>query len=71
VVNVVLVFRSLLRGEVLPIEYAMTALSLLIYAWLSIVFAVRVLSREALFLSTESTPLLGLLRFLRSPKGTR
>jgi sodium transport system permease protein len=71
VVNVVLAFRSILRGEVLPLEYTLTTLSLLAYALLAILFAVRVLSRESLVASSDSIQLHHLLRYLRSDKGTR
>ena len=71
VVNVVLAFRSILRGEVLPLEYTLTTLSLLAYAVLAILFAVRVLSRESLVASSDSIKLNHLLRYLRSEKGAR
>jgi sodium transport system permease protein len=71
VVNVVLAFRSILRGEVLPLEYTLTALSLLAYALLAIWFAVRVLSRESLSVSNETIPLHHIFRFLRSSKSAR
>jgi len=71
VVNVVIAFRSLLRGEVLPLEYALTALSMLLYAGLAIAFAVRVLSRETIATSGETVPLSRLFTFLRSERATR
>jgi len=46
VVNVVFAFRSMLRGEVLPLEYTLTAVSLLVLAALSVYVAVRLLARE-------------------------
>jgi hypothetical protein len=46
IVNVVFAFRSMLRGQVLPLEYTLTALSLLVMAALSVWVAVRLLSRE-------------------------
>lgn len=54
VVNVVLAFRSLLKGQSLPLEYALTALTLLVLAIVAIWLALRVLSREAL-LSSQTT----------------
>jgi len=71
VVNVVLAFRSMLRGESLPLEYTVTALSLLVYAVLAIAFAVRILSRESLQVSSDSVPFKQLFRFLRSSGSTR
>ncbi|MCB9915328.1 MAG: ABC transporter permease [Planctomycetes bacterium] len=71
VVNVVLAFRSILRGEVLPLEYTLTALSLCGYALLAIAFAVRVLSRESLSVAAETIPLRSLVRYLRSERGAR
>jgi ABC-type Na+ efflux pump permease subunit len=71
VVNVVLAFRSMLRGEALPQEYTVTALSLALYAILAIYFAVRVLSRESLQISSESISIRQLFRFLRSGGSTR
>ena len=71
VVNVVIAFRSLLRGEVLPLEYALTALSMLLYAGIAIAFAVRVLSRETIATSGETVPLSRLFTFLCSERATR
>jgi sodium transport system permease protein len=57
VVNVVLAFRSLLRGENLPLEYGITAACLLLFAVLSTWLAVRLLSRESLlFLGGNLSP---------------
>jgi len=71
VVNVVLAFRAMLRGEALPLAYTLTALSLFVYAWLAIAFAVRVLSRESLSVGSETIPLRKLFGFLRTEKTTR
>jgi sodium transport system permease protein len=71
VVNVVLAFRSMLRGEELPLEYALTALSLLICAVAAIAFAVRILSRESLQVSNESISFKHIFHFLRSRGSTR
>ncbi|MFT7486287.1 MAG: sodium transport system permease protein [Candidatus Paceibacteria bacterium] len=71
IVNVVLAFRALLQGQALPLEYTLTAVSLLAYAVLAIVFAVRILSRESLGLATDTIPLRRLFFFLRSQKSTR
>lgn len=57
IVNVVLAFRSLLRGENLPLEYGITAACLLLFAILSTWLAVRLLSRESLlFLGDSISP---------------
>lgn len=48
VVNVVLAFRALLKGQWLPLEYGLTAFTLLALAVLSMWIALRVLSRETL-----------------------
>ncbi len=71
VVNVVMAFRSMLRGEALPLEYTLTAVSLLLYAGLAILFAVRVLSRESLGVSNKTIPLTRLFSFLRSDNLSR
>jgi sodium transport system permease protein len=71
VVNVVLAFRSMLRGESLPLEYSLTAVCLLAYAVLAIMFAVRILSRESLGLSRETIPLQRMFSFLRSATSSR
>ena len=71
VVNVVLAFRSLLRGENLPLEYGLTALSLFAFAALSTWLAVRLLSRETLlFLGDQFSPK-RLLALLFDPAQTR
>ncbi len=46
VVNVVLAFRGLLQGKILPMAYVVTVLSLLLFAILSIRASVWLLSRE-------------------------
>lgn len=71
VVNVVMAFRAMLRGESLPLEYTLTAVSLGVYAALAILFAVRILSREALGLSNETIPLKRLFSFLKTATSTR
>jgi len=48
VVNVVLAYRSMIQGRVLPAEYIVTALALTLYSALAIRLAVRFLSRESL-----------------------
>jgi ABC-type Na+ efflux pump permease subunit len=53
VLNVVLAFRGLLKGDSLPLPYTLTALSLLAYATIAIWAALRWLSRETLFSSTR------------------
>jgi sodium transport system permease protein len=66
VVNVVLAFRAMLRGEPLYLEYAVCALALLLYAWISIRAAVFILSREEVLLAGATIPLKRLVRALRS-----
>jgi ABC-type Na+ efflux pump permease subunit len=71
VINVVLAFRSLLKGESLPLEYSITAASLLVFALIAIRIAVHLLSREAIEGSSKSFKLGHLLRVFRSAGGTR
>jgi sodium transport system permease protein len=71
VVNVVLAFRTMLRGEALPLEFALTAVCLLLFAALSIWLAVRLLSREEIQTSGERVSLRRLVALLRSPAGSR
>jgi len=66
VVGVVLTFRDLLRGEASTLEYGCCAASLLLQAVLAILFARRVLSREALTGSSQTIPLRRLLGLLRT-----
>ena len=67
VVNVVLAFRALLLGEVLLLEYVLTALSLLAAALLAVRVSVHLLSRESLLLSGRGASPVRFLRLLRSP----
>ena len=67
VINVVLAFRSMLQGRVLPAEYTLTALSLLVYALIAIRLAVRLLSREGVQLADQTLSLSNLPRLLRTP----
>lgn len=46
VLNVVFAFRALLQGRAMPLEYALTALSLLLFAALAVWLARRALERE-------------------------
>lgn len=71
VIGVVLTFRDLLRGEGDPLLYAACALSLLAQAVLAILFARRVLSREAASGTAETVPLTRLVRFLRTSGQSR
>lgn len=66
VLNVVLAFRAMLQGQVLPGEYALTGLSLLFYALIAIRVALRVLSREDVQLSRETISLSRIASVLRS-----
>ena len=65
VVNVVLAFRSLLQGELLPAEYAVCALSLLFFGLLATRLAVLLLSRECA--QFERISIRKLSSLLRSP----
>jgi len=65
VVNVVLAFRSMLRGEPLYLEYALCSVALLAYAVLAIRAAVWLLSREEVLLAGATIPVKRLLRVLR------
>jgi hypothetical protein len=65
---VVLAFRAMLQHRVLPLEYALTALALLVYALLAIRCAVHVLNREGVALAEQTIPLSRLFGLMRSPK---
>lgn len=71
VLNVVLAFRSMIKGQALPLEYALTALSLLVFALLSIALTLRILSREALVGSDASVRWKDLARLWRSEGSLR
>jgi len=71
VVNVVLAFRSLLKGQSMPLEYTLTALSLLLFAVAAVWIALRVLSRESLVSSGKSMGLADLVSLLRSKGASR
>lgn len=71
VVNIVLTFRTMLRGESKPLEFAITAVSLLAFAGLAVWLAVRVLSREEIQTSGQRLTLKRLATLLRSPAGSR
>lgn len=66
VVNVVLACKALLVDKHLPLEYLTVAAAQLAYAGLAVVFAVRLLSREAVALSGETLSLRRLFSLLRS-----
>ena len=51
VLNVTLALEAMLKGEVLLLEYSLTAFALLLQAWLAITISVRLLSREKLALA--------------------
>jgi sodium transport system permease protein len=67
VVNVVLAFRAMLQNRALPLEYTVTAATLLVYALIAIRLAVRVLGRESVALAGETVPLRRLFALLRKP----
>ena len=70
VVNVVLAFRAMLIAEPLYLEYAVTAGALLLYAWIAIRVAVRLLSRESVTMAGSTIPIRRLLTTLRGTGGT-
>ena len=71
VINVVLAFKSMLRGEFLPLEYSICAVSLIVLSALSSWFALRLLSRESVQLSSANISVRRLLSLLRSESGSR
>ena len=71
VVNVVLAFKSMLRGEFLPLEYAICAVSLIVLSVLSSWFALHLLSRESVQLATGSVTLRRIFSLLRSDSSSR
>jgi sodium transport system permease protein len=71
VVNVVLAFRAMLQHRALPLEYAVTAATLLVYALIAIRLAVRVLDRESVALASETVPLRRIFALLRKPTKER
>jgi sodium transport system permease protein len=71
VVNVVLAFRSLLKGQSLPLEYSLTALTLLVLAVAAMWVALRILSRESLVASEKGFSVANLWQVLRSSGGSR
>lgn len=68
VVNVVLAFRAMLQHRALPLEYALTALSLLVYALIAMRLAVRVLDRESVALASQTVPLSRIFALMRRPR---
>jgi len=71
VVNVVLAFRSLLKGESMPLEYGLTALTLLVLAVVATWAALRILSRESIVASDKDFSISQLWRLMRSEGGSR
>lgn len=71
VINVVLCFRGLLRGDDVAIPYAITALSLAVLSVLAIGISIWVLSRESLLVSEQGTVWSHFTGLLRSPRGAR
>jgi hypothetical protein len=58
-------------GKPLYLEYVLTAGALLVYAWVAIALAVRLLSRESVLMSGSTIPLRRMLATLRGQGGTR
>ncbi|MCP3920017.1 MAG: ABC transporter permease [bacterium] len=71
IANVVLAFRAMLLGKELYLEYAVTAVALFVYAILATRFAVLLLSRESVALSSSTIPLKRLFSTLRSSGDTQ
>ena len=71
VVNMVLAFRVLIRGELPVLELSLVALSLLVVAAASIALCVRLLSRESMLLSTKTTSVRRIFSLLRGPAAQR
>jgi sodium transport system permease protein len=71
VINVVLCFRSLLRGEAIALPYAITAASLAALSVGAIALSLWILSRESLLVAESGTAWSNFLGLLRSPKGSR
>jgi sodium transport system permease protein len=71
VVNVVLCFKSLLRGESIALPYAITACSLAALSVAAIGLSVWTLSRESLLVAEGGTALSRFRGLFRSPRGTR
>jgi ABC-type Na+ efflux pump permease subunit len=65
VVNVVLSFRAMLKGQWLPLEYSLTALTLLVLAAVSVWIALRVLGSENAITGVGKTSLFDRLSFGR------
>lgn len=71
VINVVLAFRALLKGQSMPLEYALTAASLFVFALVAMRVAVHILSREALVASSRSFRLGEIFRLARADGGAQ
>lgn len=71
VVNVVLCFRNLLRGDLALLEYAVTAVSLAALSIAAIGMSLWLLSRESLHLSETGSTWTNLRGLLLSSKGSR
>jgi ABC-type Na+ efflux pump permease subunit len=68
VVNVVLSFRAMLKGQWLPLEYALTGLTLLVLAVLAVWIALRILGQESLISSSGRTRFIDRIGFGQTPK---
>jgi ABC-type Na+ efflux pump permease subunit len=68
VVNVVLSFRALLKGQWLPLEYALTGITLLVLAAAAVWIALRVLGRESLLAPAGGTRFLERIGLVRARK---
>ena len=71
VINVVLCFRGLLRGDDVALPYAITAISLAALSVAAIGVSLWMLSRESLLVSENGTAWSNFLGLFRSPRGSR
>ena len=70
VVNVVLAFKAMLRGEVLVIEYALCGLSLAVFAYAAIRLSLFLMTRESA-IAADDFSLKRLMSLLSSPAGSK
>ncbi len=71
VINVVLCFRGLLRGDDVAIPYAITVLSLAVLTVAAIWISLWMLSRESMLVSEQGTAWSNFLGLFRSPRGSK
>jgi sodium transport system permease protein len=71
VINVVLCFRGLLRGDDVALPYAITVLSLAVLTVAAIWTSLWMLSRESMLVSEQGTAWSNFLGLFRSPRGSK